>query len=204
MKTGTLGRIAAACIAAITWGGLAVQWVDVYREQSSLALTVWITFAFFTITTNLLVALVFTAIAADRCGLRRDWVVAGTMLSIVLVGVIYGLLLHGTTELSGGSAVANVLLHMVTPTLVPLYWLALSRKGGLIWVQPFWWAVYPVVYLVYALARGAATGKYAYPFLNVAQFGWGHIAVNVVVITAGFMASAFAVVWMDRRLGAKG
>lgn len=202
MKVGFAGRIAAAGVAAIAWIGLAVQCFAVYDQNSSVLLTLWIVLGFFTITTNILVAVVFTGVAANRTLLCSDGMLGGTLLSIVLVGVIYTLLLHGSTELSGGSAVANVLLHMVTPVIVPLFWIFFARKGGLTWRHPLLWAIYPLVYLAYALARGAATGKYAYPFINVNQLGWGQTALNAAVIAVGFMLCGFAVVWVDRRLGA--
>jgi len=203
MNTGIAARVAAACIAAIAWAGLALQCVVVYQENSSVLLTLWILFAFFTITTNLLVAVVFTAIAANRTVFRAAWVVAGTMLSILLVGVIYALLLHGLTELSGGSAVANVLVHMVTPVVVPLFWIFFVDKGGLTWRHPFLWAIYPLAYLAYGLTRGAATGRYPYPFMDVLSLGWEKTARNVFCIAVAFMVSGFATVWIDHRLGRK-
>jgi hypothetical protein len=201
MNTGITARVAAACIAAIAWAGLAVQYIVVYQENSSVLLTLWILFAFFTITTNLLVAVVFTGIAANRTVFRFAWVVAGTMLSILLVGVIYALLLHGLTELSGGSAVANVLVHMVTPVVVPLFWIFFVDKGGLTWRHPFPWAIYPLAYLAYGLTRGAATGKYPYPFMDVLSLGWEKTAINSIWIAVAFMLSGFATVWIDHRLG---
>jgi hypothetical protein len=203
MNVGFAARIAAACFAAIAWIGLAVQCFAVYDQNSSVLLTLWIVLGFFTITTNILVALVFTGVAANRTMLRLDGMLGGTLLSIVLVGVIYTLLLHGSTELSGGSAVANVLLHMVTPVIVPFFWIFFAPKGGLTWRHPLLWAIYPLVYLVYALVRGAATGKYAYPFINVNQLGWGQTALNAAVIAVGFMLCGFAVVWVDRRVGSR-
>jgi hypothetical protein len=203
MNIGPVGRIAAACIAAIAWIGLVIQCAALYGQNSSVLLTLWILSAFFTITTNLLVAVVFTGLAANRTVLRADWIVGGTMLSILLVGVIYALLLHGLTELSGGGVVANVLLHMVTPAIVLLFWIFLARKGGLAWHHPLLWAVYPLVYLAYALARGAATGKYAYPFINVNELGWGRTMLNAAAIAVAFLLCSFAVVWIDRRLASR-
>jgi hypothetical protein len=203
MTDGIAGRTAAAGVAAVAWIGLAVQCLALYNQNSSVLLTLWIVLGFFTITTNVFVAAVFSGIAADRTALRSDGMAGGAMLSIVLVGVIYALLLHGLTELSGGSAVANVLLHMVTPVIVPLFWIFFARKGGLTWRHPLLWAIYPLVYLAYALARGAATGKYAYPFLNVNKLGWVQTALNAAVIAVGFMLCGFAVVWVDRRIGSR-
>jgi hypothetical protein len=203
MNNGIAARIAAACIAAIAWAGLALQAVVVYQENSSVLLTLWILFAFFTITTNLLVAVVFTGIAANRTAFRSAWIVAGTMLSILLVGVIYGLLLHGLTELSGGSAVANLLVHMVTPVVVPLFWIFFVDKGSLTWRHPFLWALYPLAYLAYGLTRGSATGKYPYPFMDVLTLGWTRTALNALGIAVAFMLAAFATVWIDHRLGSR-
>lgn len=199
----TVSRIAAASVAAIAWAGLIVQCVVLYSQNSSVLLTLWIVLGFFTITTNLLVAVVFTGMAANRTLFGKDWVVGGTMLSILLVGVIYILLLHGLTELSGGSVVANVLLHMVTPVLVPLFWIFFARNGGLSWWHPLLWAIYPLAYLVFALARGAATGKYAYPFMNVLALGWAQTTFNAVCIAVAFMLSGFAIVWIDHRVGSR-
>ncbi|MCU1324532.1 MAG: hypothetical protein JWM43_4181 [Acidobacteriaceae bacterium] len=192
-------RVAAAAIALITWFALGLQCVMTY--QQSLPQTLWIVFAYFTITTNLIVAAVFTALAFDRTFLRREWVVAGTMLSILLVGVIYALLLHGMVELSGGSALTNMLLHMVTPILVPLYWIAFTPKGHLSRHHPPRWAVYPLAYLAYALVRGSISGQYPYPFVNVIKLGWGQTALNAVIIAAAFLFCSYALVFIDSRIG---
>jgi hypothetical protein len=203
MNTENAARLAAACIAAVAWAGLALQGIVVYQENSSVLLTLWILFAFFTITTNLLVAVVFTGIAMNRAVFRSAWVVAGTMLSILLVGVIYALLLHGLTELSGGSAVANVLVHMVTPVVVPLFWILFVVKGRLTWQNPLLWAIYPLAYLAYGLTRGTITGKYPYPFMDVLSLGWQKTAINSFWIAVAFMLCSFAIVWIDHRLGTR-
>ena len=196
----TASRIAAASIAAIAWLGLAVQCIVLNRQNGSVLLTLWIVLAFFTITTNLLVAVVFTSLAAARGGLRANWIVAGTMLSILLVGVIYTLLLHGLLELSGSSAFANVVLHWITPALVPLFWIVFTPKGTLTWKHPLLWAIYPLAYLGYALPRGATTGNYAYHFLNVLALGWQRTTINAFAIAIAFILCAFVIVWIDHRL----
>lgn len=201
MNLSTVGRIAAALVAVSAWTGLVVQFVSLYDENSSLLLTLWVLCGYFTITTNLLVALVFTALALQVRILSSGWIVAGTMLCILLVGVVYGLVLHGSMELSGGSVIANALNHMLTPALVPLFWLAFARKGDLSWQHPFWWALYPLAYLAYGLVRGAATGKYAYPFLDVTALSWRRVALNAFVIAVMYMLSGFAIVWVDHLLG---
>jgi hypothetical protein len=201
MTFGTPARIAAACVAISAWAGLIVQFAVSYQQTPSIPDVLWIIFAYFTIITNLLVGIVFTAIVLDRA--TSGWVVAGTTLSILLVGITYSLLLHGTMELSAGSNVANVLLHFVTPVLVPLFWLLLTPKGSLTWSHPIVWAIYPLAYLAYDMVRGSVTGKFAYPFLNAAKIGWTQTALNALCIAIAFMFSGYLVVWIDSRLAAR-
>jgi hypothetical protein len=203
MNVGIPGRIFAACIAAVAWIGLLLQFSETYSTHSSVLATLWIIFAYFTITTNLLVAVVFTFVAMNRTALRSNWVIAGTMLSIVLVGVIVALLLRGALELSGGSALVDKLVHVATPVLVPSFWIFFVRKGGLTWRDPLLWAIYPLLYLAYGITRGLLTGSYAYPFLNVVSLGWQRTASNAFLIAVGFMISGYAVVGIDRQLASR-
>jgi hypothetical protein len=203
MSVGIAGRIFAACIATVAWIGLIVQFAELYRIHSAV-MSLWMMFAFFTITTNVLVAIVFSCIVLDRGMLRADWIVAGTTLSILLVGVVNALLLWGLLELSGGSALVDRLLHVVTPACAPLFWIFFARKGGLAWRDPLLWAIYPLAYLVYAIARGVTTGKYAYPFLNVLTLGWSRTALNAFYIAVAFMVCGYAMVWIDRLIGSRG
>jgi hypothetical protein len=193
-----LSRAGAAVVALVACWGLAVQAVATFDIAGSVAASVWVLFGYFTIITNVLVALLFTAIGAGWRAPPR--LVAGLALCIALVGVVYALLLHGL-ELAGSSPLANVLLHMATPALVPLFWLAYVRKGTLAWRDPLFWGIYPLAYFVYALARGAVSGRYAYPFMNVGALGGMRVGMNVVAIGAGFLLAGWAMVALDRWLG---
>jgi hypothetical protein len=88
-------RTAAALLAGITWIGLAVQFHATFALEGSVGSTLTVLLWYFTITTNLLVAIVFTGIAMGRDRFARPSLLAATTLYILLVGVIYGLLLHG-------------------------------------------------------------------------------------------------------------
>jgi hypothetical protein len=150
---------------------------------------------YFTVLTNLLVAVVMSLIAL---GVRvPPFVTGGTTLAIVLVGVVFFLLLRGLLELSGGAALADLLMHKVTPVLVPLWWLAFAEKGGLRRRDPLLWALYPLAYFAYALARGSAEGRYAYPFIDLGSLGWAAVALNGLLIAAGFVIAGQALVAVD-------
>ena len=192
-------RAAAALLALIAWIALLIQFGVTSDIQGSLAATLWALLWYFTITTNLLVAIVFTTLAIKPAAIHPS-LIACTTLNILLVGIIYALLLHGLTELSGDSAIANFLLHMVTPILVPIFWLIFTPKGHLTRRDPLLWTIYPFIYFSYALIRGEFTHRYPYPFMNVNILGWSHTLLNAVIIAIAFLITGWLFVWLDTLL----
>ena len=195
-------RIAAAIVALVALAGLVVQFAATLDQTGSVAGTLWTLLRYFTVLTNLLVALAFGWVAIG--GQPHPRRLAGVMLAILLVGIIYGLLLRGLLTLSGGALLADTLLHKVTPVLVPLWWIAFAVRGQLRWRDPWGWTLFPALYLPYALLRGMAEGRYAYPFIDVAKIGIGTVLVNAVLIAMGFVAAGHALVWSDRRMARSG
>ena len=199
---GSMDRLAAGAIALIAWAGLAIQFNATWHTMGSIGEALWVLARFFTIITNLIVALTFTAIVFG-------WQVSpvllgGVTLAIVLVGAVYMLLLRGLLELSGGALLADTLLHKVVPVLVPIWWLVFARKGGLRTRDPWLWAVYPLAYFAYAITRGLAGDKYPYPFMNVAEIGWLQTLTNSGLVALCFLLAGFAFCWLDRRLLGRG
>ncbi|HEX4767427.1 MAG TPA: Pr6Pr family membrane protein [Lichenihabitans sp.] len=196
-------RLAAALVACVAWVGLALQFSASLALVGGAAGAAWTMLGYFTITTNLIVAILFSLIALGRPAAAQPRLVAGVALNMLLVGIVFALLLHGLRELSGGAAGADFILHKVTPVLVPLFWLLFTPKGSLGASDPPLWLAYPALYLVYALVRGTAERRYAYPFLDVAAHGWAGVALNVLVMGIGVLAASYALVLLDRRLAGR-
>lgn len=195
-----LGRVAAGLVGAVAWAGLAIQFAASTDLAGSAGAAIWAMLRYFTILTNLAVAFLFTAIAFSRPFKRLPFLLGGATLAILLVGIVYALLLRGLLDLSGGARRTDLLLHTATPILVPLYWLAFAPKGGLARRDPWLWALYPLAYFVYALARGAAEGRYAYPFLDAGRLAPTEIALNAAIMAAGFLLAGHGLLRLDRRL----
>lgn len=198
---GAMARIGAAIVALTALTGLCVQFDATLTQTGSVGVTLWTILRFFTIWANILVVITFGPIALGRHVSPRR--VGGTVLAILLVGIIYGLLLRGLLSLSGGALLADTLLHKVTPLLAPLWWIAFARKGQLNRRDPWIWAIFPAAYLPYALIRGMMERAYAYPFINVAKLGWGQVAINALLIAIGFVLAGYVLVWIDRRFSAR-
>lgn len=178
------------------------------------------TLVYFTVQSNILLALVTLAAV-----LRRSWwdtpagaVARGAVtLWICITGLVFHLLLAGTEggdfTMTGGDAatdgasvaaeVSNQLLHTVTPIMALIGWLVFgSAQRRVRWRWAVLWLVYPLAYLVFALVRGAATGEYPYPFLDVAELGTGGVARWCVLLLFCFLALGLAVIGAGR-LGAR-
>jgi hypothetical protein len=197
------GRGLAGLIAIVAWVGLGVQFGSSTVAQGSVGAAAWHLLLFFTILTNLGLAVTFTGVALGKPSFGAPSLLGGVTLSILLVGVVYSLLLAGTAVLTGGDRFANVIMHYAMPILTPVFWLIQAPKGGLRTRDPLIWAAYPLLYLAYALVRGGIEGQYPYPFLDVGKFGWAATASNAAGIAAGFLIAGYLMIWLDRRL-AKG
>ena len=88
-------RIAATLIATVAWSALMVQFAALFAANRSVLISLQTMFVYFTITTNLLVALVMSCVALNILAARQSFLVSGSALSVVLVGVVHYLLLRG-------------------------------------------------------------------------------------------------------------
>ena len=188
-------KIAAGAVALICWAGLAIRF-SATHGQYDVGETLWILLRYFTVITNLLVAIAMTAVALGKR--LSPFILGGLTLAILLVGVVYALLLQGLIHLSGGAVWADILLHKVSPPAMALWWLFFAPRGRLRWTAPMWWAVYPILYFAYAVLRGMHGDKYPYPFMDVGKLGWQQTLLNVGGIAMAFLLAGALLVWIDR------
>lgn len=198
-----IDRVLALVIAAIAWVGLGLQFQASFGPLQSVPKTLWVMFLYFTVLTNFLMAVVFTALALGWTRIASPFNLGGVTIAMLLVGVVYNTLLRGMIELSGGAKLADTINHSVSPLLVGLYWLLVAKKGKLDWNDPTKWALYPLIYFVYAIWRGKTEGKYPYPFMNLDRLGWPQTLTNAVVMALGFIAVGYVMVWLDRRMAGR-
>jgi len=193
--------------AALAWFGLCSQLYIILAARlangASLIGGLVNFLSFFTILTNTLVALALTlpllteATRASRI-FAQPTVNTGIAASIVLVSIAYNLLLRHLWQPQGLQWVADELLHDVTPVLFLLYWWLFVPKGLLGWRDIANWALYPVVYLFYALIRGALFGLYPYPFIDAGQLGYARVFLNAGGMLIAFIGISTVLVILDR------
>ena len=103
----------------------------------------------------------------------------------------------------GAQWVADVLLHSVIPVGYVVYWLLFAPRTGLNWKTAVAWLAYPAVYLVYILARGAVSGLYPYPFVDVNVLGYGGVLARAALFLLVFLGMGLLVVAVARRIRAR-
>ena len=182
-------RIFAAAGAVIGWFALALQfYLIIVNRAAPVSETIIRYFSYFTILTNTLVALRFTSLSFREFSRLKIFfssppVSAAVTIYITVVGLVYQFLLRHTWEPEGWQLIADELLHSVIPLYAIVYWIVFSDKNNLSWKNVPGWLLYPLVYLFFILLRGAGSGFYPYPFVDVGEFGYGKVAVN----SAGMM-----------------
>ncbi|MEZ5750660.1 MAG: Pr6Pr family membrane protein [Paracoccaceae bacterium] len=191
-------RLAAAFIALVAFASVGGQLIlnAAKPEHAGFVAAAWHMAQYFTILTNLLVGVVFGAIALSRP--PSGGVVAGTLLSIVMVGVVYHVLLAPATPHAGAQWWTDFGFHTVTPIASGLWWLVWGDRDLSLGQVP-WWLVWPTGYCAYALVRGIVSGTYPYFFFDIGRFGVPFVAGYIVALVLAF-ALAGAVIWALARL----
>ena len=140
-------------------------------------------FAFFTIDTNIIVALCFSFIfLGNKTRLGRFFSKASTVTAITvyitIVGIVYNVILRSEWDPQGMQKIVDELLHSVIPALFIIFWLVFVPIEQLKWKNAFPWLIYPVVYMAYAIIHGAITKFYPYPFVDVNKLGYNKALLN--------------------------
>lgn len=163
-------------------------------------------FSFFTILTNILVALAFTGPLLN--GERRiarwsasEGVRAAVTMYIVVVGFVYHFMLAPYWKPEGLLAGVNLVLHYVMPAAFLLDWLWFTPKGRLRWIDPVKWLAFPLIYGGWTLIHGLATHWWPYGFVNVDQLGLGRVVAIFAGLLLFFLLVGLALVGLDRSFG---
>lgn len=192
--------------ATLGWIGLLIQFplsIAHSRAQGMTLIGAVITYlSFFTILTNLLIAVALTASfwPKSRVGsfFLRPAVTSALTAYIATVGIVYSLLLRSLWNPEGLQKTADILLHDAVPVMFVAIWFFLFEKARLPWRSVLGWLLYPLGYFCFALVRGATTGLYPYPFIDVGQIGYSSALGNAAVMLAAFAFLCMTLVAIGR------
>jgi hypothetical protein len=128
---------------------------------------------------------------------------------ITLAGTLLLLLLQFTpfrgipdfAALSPTAVFADRLLHYAVPIMVIVGWLIFGPRPRITPLRVLWSLVYPAAWLLGVFIRGAATGWYPYPLLDVGLAGIGPVLVNCVMVLLLWLGAGFVFLTLDLAMG---
>jgi hypothetical protein len=158
--------------------------------------------SYFTIQSNLLVAVTAVQLARDPARDGRWWrpVRVAALVGITVTGLVHFVLLRPLLDLEGASRLADTLLHLAVPVLAVVGWLLAGPRPRAPWRDALLALLWPVAWLAWTLTVGALSGWYPYPFLDVGAEGAGAVALTCVGVTVLFVLLAGALAAVDRRM----
>ena len=201
-----VGRIWFGLTALAALSGLIIQLFSSYDTTTGFFDEpwdrVWNTFAFFTIQSNIFVAAACALLAAGVSS-RATWFRTLRLLStlaIALTFVVFYAVLRDDNDLSGKAAVADFLLHTVSPIMCVSGWLLFGPRRLVDRTAIALTVVYLLLWGTFTLIRGEVVGFYPYPFINPDIHSYGRVSVNLVIVAAVFVAFGVGALRLDARL----
>jgi hypothetical protein len=204
MQTGNNKKNIEVAIAVIAWLSVILQFVLIIINRiAPVPETIVRFFSYYTILTNVLVAAAFTSLTGAFGEKWKQFFLKATNFTavtvyITVVCITYNVVLRGLVELTGLQRLVDEMLHLVIPIFVLLYWFIVFSSSSLQWKDAFNWMWYPLVYCMYVLIRGAYSGFYPYPFMNVTELGYSSVFINCIYVTVAFFVVALLLIGFSK------
>lgn len=162
-------------------------------------------FTYFTLWSNIVVAVVVTMlfIRPSRDSFWFRVFRLDSVLMIVVTGIIYNAILAASAKNVGLGVWSTFFLHVLTPIVTFVVWLMAGPRGWISLRVIGASMILPIIWLAFALIRGAFIGAYPYGFLDVATYGYGTVLTNVagIVVFALILCAIFwGIDWLIRRV----
>ena len=197
-------KIYLTVLSIAVWFALIGQlYLIIQNRTTSVVSTIIRYISFFTILTNLLVALCSTTLLQrkNNSGLNffsRNKNITAIAVYITIVGLVYNLILRFLWQPQGFQLIVDELLHTAIPILFIVFWFVFVPKAYLKTKDIFPWLLYPLLYVIYVLIRGSLNGVYPYPFIDVTQLGYNKVLLNSAVLVVVFILFSLLYVALDR------
>lgn len=154
-------------------------------------------FSYFTILSNLFLAIVFILSALGIINQKyTDFLRGAATAYVVITGIGFIFLLGGNNdELIPW---VNIVLHYISPIIAIFDWIycpsmKLSFKKTVLWF------LFLIAYLIYSLVRGAVVHWYPYPFLDSKIVGIN----GLVGYITGLLILSIILIWIIQKLSKK-
>ena len=193
-------------IALLGWFAVITQYILIMVHRiASIPETTIRFFSFFTILTNILVAVYMTQLFIGFVSKTKNSALPITYLTqltvyITIVGFVYQVALRHIWNPQGLDRIVDELLHTLIPLAIIIYWYLDESKKYDSYKNIPKWLIYPVCYLVFILIRGHFSVYYPYPFINVNQIGIQLAGINAALLILFFIMISCLFIFLGKRI----
>ena len=196
----------ATLIAVLGWAALVIDGTTVIgrnlAQGHSLPQSLFLWFRYFTILTNIGVALLMSVTAVRLYRHRPPpsaALHAAALVYILVVCATYEAVLRTSWTPRGMGFDTDLTFHDIVPALMLIFWVAFAPKRGLDRRFSLLVLTYPAGYFGGTLVAGALGESYPYDFLDVSKLGYPTVTVVGCLFTAIFYALGLATITASRR-----
>ena len=157
--------------------------------------------SFFTIESNVLAIAWFSASCyiQDTKNIIYNPIIRGAILNYMIVTmIVFFALLTG--QFSNINFINSYGLHLIMPIAYILDWFIKKPKSKIETKSAFYWLIYPIIYLAYALIRGRITNWYPYLFLTPENGSYLNVAKYSVGLLIFFMLIILIIYFLNNKL----
>lgn len=144
---------------------------------------------------------VFVWMASARARPVLPWLAGPSARVAMAAAGVVAMLLHAPLLAAGtGGGAADLALHYLVPLAFLVWWAIGPHPVHLRWSRALPMLAMPVGYAVWVLARGAAIGRWPYPFTSVPDLGWARVVMNLAGLVLVFALVFLAMIAASRVL----
>lgn len=157
-------------------------------------------FSYFTILSNLVVAVVLTALWRGAARSTPVWraLRMDSLIMITVTGLIFAIVLAPNAQLEGLEYVTNTIEHYLAPVLTVVTFLVWGPFGWFRLSTVLTALILPILWLGYTLVRGAVINAYPYGFIDAATLGYATALRNIAGVLVIGVVLALVFLGLDR------
>ena len=197
-------KIFALAMAIIGWITLYLKLeLRIETEDVSIFESVLRFFSYFTILTNLLITIYFSALVIFRkrqTFFNKPGTLSALAAFMIFVGLAYHILLRSLWNPSGLTMVLDETHHTIIPLATIIFWYLYENKSMISYKKSSVWVLYPVLYLTWVLIRGHFASFYPYYFLDVNTLGLQQVLINAFGLLIIIVVLLFICLFIGKKI----
>lgn len=160
-------------------------------------------FSYFTILTNLMVTIYFSAIVLfkkKQSIFHKHGTLTALAAFMTFVGLAYHILLRSVWNPTGLTMILDETHHTLAPIVTVIFWYLYENRKLINVKELSIWILYPILYITWVLLRGNISSFYPYYFLDVNTLGLQQVVINAFGLFMAIVLFLFLYFFIGRRL----